>query len=79
MRAFMNTKMVERTLVRDHILKIFDHLNTREILGCETDVESQIDIILESLPNSFNQLRLNCSMNEIDFILSELLNALQEA
>ena len=28
----MNTKIAEGTLVRKHVLKIFDHLNTLEIL-----------------------------------------------
>ena len=76
MRALMNTKMVEGTPMRDHVLKIFYHLNTLEILGDEIDVESHIDVILE-LSNSFNQFKLNCSMNKIDFTLSKLLNALQ--
>ena len=53
-RALMNTKMAEGTPMREHVLKIFDHLNIREILGGEIDAESQIDIILESLPDSFN-------------------------
>ena len=65
--------------MRDHVLKMFDHLNTLEILGNEIDTESQIDIILESLPNSFNQFKLNYSMNKINFTLSKLLNALQAA
>ena len=73
----MNTKMAKETPVRDHILKMFDHSNTLEILGDEINVESQIDIILQSLPNSFNQFKLNYNMNKIDFTLVELLNALQ--
>ena len=77
MRVLMNTKMVEGIPVRDYVLKIFDHLNTLKILSGEIDTESKIDIILESLPNSFNQFKLNCSMNKINFILSKLLNALQ--
>ena len=63
--------------MREHVLKMFDHLKTLEILGNEINVESQIDIILESLPDSFNQFKLNCSMNKINFTLFELLNALQ--
>ena len=50
----MNTKMAEGTPMRDHVLKMFNHINTLEILGGDIDVESQIDIILKSLPNSFN-------------------------
>ena len=40
--------------MRDHVLKIFEHLNTLEVLGGEIDTESQIDIILESLSNFLN-------------------------
>ena len=79
MRALINTKMAKETLVRYHVLKMFDHLNTFEILGGEINTESQINIILESLPDSFNQFKLNCSMNKIDFTLFEFLNALQVA
>ena len=79
MRALMNTKMAERTPVREHVLKMFDHLNTLQILGCEIDIESQIDIILELLLDSFNQFKLNYSMNKFDFTLADLLNALQAA
>ena len=53
MRALMNTKMAEGTPMREYILKMFGHLNTLEILGGEIDDESQIDMILESLPNFF--------------------------
>ena len=60
MRALMNTKMIEGTPMRNHILKMFDHLNTLKILGGEIDAESQIDIILESMSDSFNQFKLNC-------------------
>ena len=54
MRALMNIKMAEGTPVREHVLKMFDHVNILEILGGEIDAEFQIDIILESLPDSFN-------------------------
>ena len=69
--------MAEGTLVRDHVLKIFNDLNTLKIFSGEIDAEFQIDIILELLPNSFKQFKLNCNMNKIDFILFELLNALE--
>ena len=42
MRALMNTKIAEGTPVRDHVLKMFDHLNTLEILSDEMNAESQI-------------------------------------
>ena len=50
-------------------------LNLKLILSLshylEINAESQIDIILESLPNSFNQFKLNCSMNKTNFTLAE--------
>ena len=49
MRALMNTKMAKGTPVREHILKIFYYLNTREILSGEIDDETQIDIILDAV------------------------------
>ena len=65
-RALMNTKMAERTPVKDLILKMFDHLDILEIFGGEIDDESQIKIILESLFDSFNQFKLDCSINKIN-------------
>ena len=53
MTTLMNTKIVEGTPVREHVLKIFDHLNTLKIFDGEIDAESQIDIILQSLHDFF--------------------------
>ena len=58
MRALLNTKMVEGTTVRDHVLKMIAHLNELEILGSEIDGESQVDIVLMSLPESFKNFAL---------------------
>ena len=54
MRNLLNTRMAEWTLVREHALKMIDFLNELEILGAEIDADSQIDIILQSFPDSFN-------------------------
>jgi hypothetical protein len=45
-------------------------------LGAKIEGESQVDMILQSLPSSFNQLKLNVTMNKKDFTLSELMNEL---
>ena len=79
MKALMNTNMAEGTPVRDHVLKMIGHLNELEILGAEIDGETQIDILLQSLPNSFNQFRLNYTMNKLNYTLAELLKELQAA
>ena len=77
-KALMNTQMVEGTPVKDHVLKMMSHLKI-EILGAELDGETQIDIILLSLPKSFEQFRLNDNMNKRQYSLAELLIELQEA
>ena len=46
-----NTKMAEGTSVREHCPTIISNLNTLEVLGADTDGESQVDMILQSLPD----------------------------
>ncbi|KAH0672466.1 hypothetical protein KY284_023553 [Solanum tuberosum] len=41
MRTLMNTKMVEGTPVRDHVMKMIGLLNELEVLGAEIDNDSQ--------------------------------------
>ena len=53
-KALLNTKMAERTPIQDHVLKMISHLNELEILGAEIDGETQVDIMLMLLPESFN-------------------------
>ena len=79
MRALLNTKMAEGTPVRDHILKMISHLNELETLGAEIDGESQVDIVLMSLPESHKNFRLNYSVSKGSYFLAELLKELQAA
>ena len=77
MKELFNTKMAEGTPVRDHVLKMMGHLNELQILGAEIDGETQIDIILQSLTDSFENFRLNYNMNKLNFSLAELHKELQ--
>ena len=43
------------------------------------DRESQVDMILQSLPKSFKEFRLNYNMNKKIYLLSELMNELVAA
>ena len=79
MKALLNTKMAEGTPVQDHVLKMISHLNELEILGAEIDGESQVDIVLMSLPESYKNFRLNYSMSKGNYSLAELLKELQAA
>ena len=43
---------------------MISHLNTHEVLGADIDEESQADMILQSLPESFKEFGLNYNMNK---------------
>ncbi|KAL5716274.1 hypothetical protein ACHQM5_017990 [Ranunculus cassubicifolius] len=79
MKNLMSTKMAEGSNVREHALKMIGYVNELEILGANIDNQSQVDAVLQSLPESFNQFRLNYNMNKMDLTLPELMNSLQQA
>ena len=76
MRQIYNTKMVEGTSVKEHCLRMIFNMNTLEVLGADIDGESQVDMLLQSLPESFKEFRLNYNMNKKIYSLSELMNEL---
>ena len=76
MKALLNTNIAVGTPVRDHVLKMIAHLNELEVLGAKIDGESQVDIVLMSLPESFKNFRLNYSMSKGSYSLAELLKEL---
>ena len=75
----MNCRMKAGTPVRDHMMLIISYLNEMEILGSEIDRETKIDMILETLPQSFDTFKLNYSMNKLEYIVTELMKELRTA
>ena len=71
--------MAEGTPVQDHVLKMIAHLNELEILGAQIDGETQVDIVLMSLPESFKNFHLNYTMSKKSYSLAKLLKELQAA
>ena len=65
--------------MREHCLRMISNLNTLEVLGADIDGESQVDMILQLLPESFKEFRLNYNMNKKIYSLSELMNELVAA
>ena len=68
--------MAEGSSIREHCLTMISNLNTLEVLGADIDGESQVDMILQSLPESFKEFRLNYNMNKKIYSFSELMNEL---
>ncbi|XP_024024749.1 uncharacterized protein LOC112092536 [Morus notabilis] len=56
-----------------------NHLNEIELMGAEIDGETQVDMILETLPEMFDNFKLNYSMNKLNYSLPELMKELQTA
>ena len=71
--------MVGGNSVREHCLTMISNLNTLKVLGVDIDGESQVDMILQSLPESFKEFKLNYNMNKKIYSLSELMNELVAA
>ena len=59
MRQIYNTKMAYGNSVREHCFTMISNLNTLNVLGTDIDGESQVDMILLSLPESFKEFKLN--------------------
>ena len=65
--------------VNEHVLKMIDYIEQLEALNFTMDGELPIDLILQSLPNSFSQFIMNFNMNKMECSLAELLKMLNTA
>ena len=71
--------MAEGTPVREYCLGMISCLNILEVLGADIDRKSQVDMILQSLPESFKEFRINYNTNKKIYTLFELMNELVAA
>ncbi|KAK8931471.1 hypothetical protein KSP39_PZI016311 [Platanthera zijinensis] len=78
-KALFQCKMGVRDSVGTHVLKMIGYIENLERLGFPLGQELTTDLILQSLPDSYEQFVLNYNMNEIDKTLPELLGMLRTA
>ncbi|KAL4377896.1 hypothetical protein GQ457_02G024690 [Hibiscus cannabinus] len=78
-KALFQCKMSEGSLVGAHVIKMMGYIQTLEKLGFALNDELAIDVVLQSLPDSFSQFILNFNMNEIEKTLPQLLGMLRTA
>ncbi|KAK8708347.1 hypothetical protein V6N13_059389 [Hibiscus sabdariffa] len=71
--------MSEGSPVGAHFIKMMGYIQALEKLGFPLNIELAIDVVLQSLPYSFNQFVLNFNMNEINKTLPQLLGMLRTA
>ncbi|KAK8556372.1 hypothetical protein V6N12_002776 [Hibiscus sabdariffa] len=78
-KALFQCKMSEGSPVGAHVIKMMGYIQAFEKLGFPLNIELAIDVVLQSLPDSFNQFMLNFNMNEINKTLPQLLGMLRTA
>lgn len=78
-KALFQCKLAEGASVGTHVLKMIGYIENLERLGFPLGQELATDLILQSLPDSYNQFIMNYNMNEIDKSLPDLLNMLRTA
>ncbi|KAL5547932.1 hypothetical protein UlMin_003163 [Ulmus minor] len=76
-KTIMNSRMKLGTPVRDHLLRITAHFNEAEIHGSSIDQQTQVGMILETLPDSFIPFKTNYVLNKMDLNLTVLMTELQ--
>ncbi|KAK2352400.1 secreted RxLR effector protein [Trifolium repens] len=78
-KSLFQCKLSEGSPVGPHVLKMIGYVGNLERLGFPLEKELATDLILQSLPDSFNQFILNFNMNNLDKTLPELLSMLRTA
>ncbi|KAL5766243.1 hypothetical protein ACOSP7_016860 [Xanthoceras sorbifolium] len=75
--TFMNLRMKPVQAVKDHMMKVIAHLNIAELNGAEIDGETKINMIVNSLSDSFDQFKLDYTLNNKEYTLQGLMQDVQ--
>ncbi|KAL2230615.1 UNVERIFIED_CONTAM: hypothetical protein Sindi_1655900 [Sesamum indicum] len=75
-KAFFGTKTVEGSSAKSHGAKMLSLVEKLEDLKVGLDNDTYIDVILQSLPPSYDQLIINYHMNGLEKFIHELINLL---
>jgi hypothetical protein len=65
-------KLAEGSLVSPHVTKMMGYIETLAKLGCELKDDLATDVILQSLPASYESFIMNFHMNGMEKIVAEL-------
>ncbi|KAL0420671.1 UNVERIFIED_CONTAM: hypothetical protein Slati_3090000 [Sesamum latifolium] len=75
-KAFFGTKMAEGSSVQSHGVKMLSLVQKLEDLKAGLDNDTYIDMILQSLPPSYDPFVINYNMNGLEKSIHELINIL---
>ncbi|PON73605.1 hypothetical protein PanWU01x14_057870, partial [Parasponia andersonii] len=59
------------------MMKVIAYLNELEIFGAEIDCDTQIDMVLNTLSDTFNQFKIDHEIRRKDYTLTGLMKDLQ--
>jgi len=62
-------KMIGGSLVNIHFLRMIGYIEKLSQLGFVTDLVLNVDLVLQSLPQSFSQFVMNYHLNKLDSTL----------
>ncbi|KAL0405829.1 UNVERIFIED_CONTAM: hypothetical protein Slati_3896800 [Sesamum latifolium] len=75
-KAFFWTKMAEGSAVQSHGVKMLSHVKKLVDLKAGLNNDTYIDVILQSLPPSYDPFIVNYNMNGLEKSIHELINML---
>jgi hypothetical protein len=63
LKALFVCKLTEGSTISPHVIKIMCYIETLDKLGCEVKYDPTTDVILQSLPTSYEPFIMNFHMN----------------
>ncbi|KAL0458358.1 UNVERIFIED_CONTAM: Copia protein [Sesamum latifolium] len=75
-KEFFKIKMTEGSYVQEHGVKMLSLVEKLEDLKAELNNDTYIDVILQSLPPSYDPFIVNFNMNGLEKSINELINIL---
>jgi hypothetical protein len=78
-KALFGTKLAEGAPVSSHVIKMIGYIESLQRLGFPLDDDLTTDVILQSLPASFEPFIMNYHMNGLKKMLIELHGMLKTA
>jgi hypothetical protein len=78
-KALFASKLAEGSPISPHMIKMISYIETLTKLGCEIKDDLAIDVILQSLPTSYESFIMNFHMNGMYKIVAKLYGMLKIA
>ncbi|KAL0307763.1 UNVERIFIED_CONTAM: hypothetical protein Sangu_3012300 [Sesamum angustifolium] len=75
-KEFFGTKLTERSFIQSHGVKMLSLVGKLEDLKVGLDNDMYINVILQSLPPSYDLFMVNYKMNGLEKSVHELINML---